>query len=87
MSLAGNRPRAFELSKRSFWNVANQYCELNLDRTYAASSSFGTGPSSLEETPVESCGIPHLAKNERDMGHPGICCGAEVRRVYRGRLI
>jgi hypothetical protein len=43
MSLAGNRPRAFELSKRSFWNVANQYCELNLDRTYAASSSLEKG--------------------------------------------
>jgi hypothetical protein len=22
---------------------------------------------------VEICGIPHLAKNERDMGHPTLC--------------
>jgi hypothetical protein len=22
---------------------------------------------------VERCGIPHLAKNERDMGHPTLC--------------
>jgi hypothetical protein len=26
---------------------------------------------------VESCGLPHLAKNERDMGHPGFLEGME----------
>jgi hypothetical protein len=26
----------------------------------------------FEKTHVECCGIPHLAKNERDMGHPTI---------------
>jgi hypothetical protein len=28
--------------------------------------------SALQELPIEVCGIPHLAKNERDMGHPMI---------------
>jgi hypothetical protein len=27
---------------------------------------------------VEICGIPHLAKNERDMGHPGSSFGREL---------
>jgi hypothetical protein len=26
--------------------------------------------SALQELPIEVRGIPHLAKNERDMGHP-----------------
>src|ERR1700733_4999056 len=26
---------------------------------------------------IESCGIPHLAKNERDMGHPFPCVGGD----------
>jgi len=30
--------------------------------------------SGVENWPVELSGIPHLAKDERDMGHPGICC-------------
>ena len=29
-----------------------------------------------QSTQVESCGIPHLAKNERDVGHPWLCQGA-----------
>jgi hypothetical protein len=28
--------------------------------------------SRLTDLQVKSCGIPHLAKNERDMGHPMI---------------
>jgi hypothetical protein len=28
--------------------------------------------SGLRKRQVECCGIPHLAKNERDMGHPTI---------------
>jgi hypothetical protein len=28
--------------------------------------------SDFRKTHVECCGIPHLAKNERDMGHPAI---------------
>ncbi len=27
---------------------------------------------------IETCRIPHLAKNERDMGHPGRCCTLEL---------
>src|ERR1700733_7264905 len=27
----------------------------------------------LRKKQVESCGIPYLAKNERDMGHPTLC--------------
>jgi hypothetical protein len=29
----------------------------------------------------EACGIPHLAKNERDVGHPTIVAGIEPKRV------
>jgi hypothetical protein len=28
----------------------------------------------------EVCGIPHLAKNERDVGHPGFAAGMEPGR-------
>jgi hypothetical protein len=38
------------------------------------------GPRTLRRTRGGRNGkvrcIPHLAKNERDMGHPGFCCGA-----------
>jgi hypothetical protein len=27
----------------------------------------------LRKEAVERCGIPYLAKNERDMGHPTLC--------------
>jgi hypothetical protein len=27
----------------------------------------------LRKKHVECCGLPHLAKNERDMGHPTLC--------------
>jgi hypothetical protein len=27
----------------------------------------------------ETCGIPHLAKNERDVGHPAIGAGMEPK--------
>jgi hypothetical protein len=30
------------------------------------------GFSAMEKDRVEGCGIPHLAKNERDVGHPGL---------------
>jgi hypothetical protein len=30
----------------------------------------------------ETCGIPHLAKNERDMGHPAIAEGIEAKRLF-----
>jgi hypothetical protein len=29
----------------------------------------------------EACGIPHLAKNERDVGHPAIAAGIEPKCV------
>jgi hypothetical protein len=29
--------------------------------------------SNLKKRHVECRGIPHLAKNERDMGHPTLC--------------
>ena len=28
----------------------------------------------------EACGIPHLAKNERDVGHPAVVAGIEPKR-------
>ena len=28
----------------------------------------------LSKLEGEACGIPHLAKNERDMGHPCLVC-------------
>jgi len=35
---------------------------------------------------VEICGIPHLAKNERDVGHPRFCC-ATYSPVLLRRLL
>jgi hypothetical protein len=29
----------------------------------------------------EACGIPHLAKNERDVGHPAVFAGDEAQRA------
>jgi hypothetical protein len=40
----------------------------------------GTG-SRLEG---QACGIPHLAKNERDMGHPAIVAGIELKALSQG---
>jgi hypothetical protein len=37
---------------------------------------------------IKVCGIPHLAKNERDMGHPSFVEGTEViknRRPWKGQ--
>jgi hypothetical protein len=31
----------------------------------------------------EGCGIPHLAKNERDVGHPAVVAGMEPKRCLR----
>jgi hypothetical protein len=28
---------------------------------------------------IEGCGIPHLAKNERDVGHPGLVAVFTIR--------
>ena len=28
---------------------------------------------------IEVRGMPHLAKNERDVGHPSVCCRDRVR--------
>jgi hypothetical protein len=45
--------------------------------------------SALQELPIEVRGIPHLAKNERDMGHPMIRgrdrnrTGRFSRRLFR----
>jgi hypothetical protein len=35
----------------------------------------------------EGCGIPHLAKNERDVGHPAVAAGIEAKSalVYQAR--
>jgi hypothetical protein len=37
--------------------------------TRPVSDSLMTGPTAKN---IEVCGIPHLAKNERDVGHPGL---------------
>jgi hypothetical protein len=34
------------------------------------------GPSQLEG---EACGVPHLAKNERDVGHPAVGAGIDPK--------
>jgi hypothetical protein len=34
---------------------------------------------------VNSSGIPHLAKNERDMGHPSLVTGRETNKVTGSR--
>ena len=38
------------------------------------------GPHQLEG---KTCGIPHLAKNERDVGHPAIVAGIEPKKRSR----
>jgi hypothetical protein len=37
------------------------------------------------DSPRKGCGIPHLAKNERDVGHPAIC--AEMEPKSAGQLL
>jgi hypothetical protein len=44
------------------------------------------GPLSKVGKKVEVRGIPHLAKNERDMGHPTIC-GREKDRIGHPSLV
>jgi len=34
-------------------------------------------PKSPQKSPVQSSGIPHLAKNERDVGHPSSAASRE----------
>ena len=34
----------------------------------------------------EACGIPHLAKNERDMGHPSMVAGMESKSAFTPHL-
>jgi hypothetical protein len=46
--------------------ISRSFCEM-WDTT-AADLDF----SAFRELPIEIRGIPHLAKNERDMGHPMI---------------
>jgi hypothetical protein len=41
---------------------------------YPDGASQPNGPVGLQSMRVESCGIPHLAKNEPDVGHPQFCC-------------
>jgi hypothetical protein len=38
--------------------------------------------STRERLEGEVCGIPHLAKNERDVGHPAIGSGIELTGVH-----
>jgi hypothetical protein len=40
------------------------------DSTALNPKAFG----SLSTLKIWICGIPHLAKNERDVAHPGFCC-------------
>jgi hypothetical protein len=35
----------------------------------------------------KACGIPHLAKNERDVGHPAIVAGMELKGALAGSSI
>jgi hypothetical protein len=39
----------------------------------------------LRERAVEVRGIPHLAKNERDMGHPKLVCRDRMRNSQFSR--
>jgi hypothetical protein len=36
-------------------------------------------PIGSQMLPVERSGIPHLAKNQRDVGHPGLVWGSELQ--------
>jgi hypothetical protein len=42
--------------------------------------------SDLGKRHVERCGIPHLAKNERDMGHPTLCGRDKDRMGHRNSV-
>jgi hypothetical protein len=49
--------------------------------------TWGTRPVSstsrlTRQSQVEGSGIPHLAKNERDVGHPGLVAGKELSRGH-----
>jgi hypothetical protein len=35
----------------------------------------------------EACGIPHLAKNERDVGHPAVAAGIEFKSPFTLHLL
>jgi hypothetical protein len=41
--------------------------------------------SNLKKRHVECCGLPHLAKNERDMGHPTILGREREKPLILGR--
>jgi hypothetical protein len=38
------------------------------------------GGGTLDRLEGEACGIPHLAKNERDVGHPALVAGIEPKK-------
>jgi hypothetical protein len=61
-------------------------CARRFRPTYAGGER-GAPVDSLQRSQVKSCGIPHLAKNERDMGHPFICCGARRNGVLLRHLL
>jgi hypothetical protein len=49
-----------------------------------AVAHLGIGGGGWTESEGKSGGIPHLAKNERDVGHPAFVAGATKEKYLRG---
>jgi hypothetical protein len=59
--------------------IASQQAQQEIRSTLVRTPvRFPLGRLPSMRLPVKVCGIPHLAKNERDVGHPGFCGHARV---------
>jgi hypothetical protein len=52
------------------------------NRGSAGARGTRTEPWDPKQLGGDCCGIPHLAKNERDVGHPAIVAGIEPRSAF-----
>jgi hypothetical protein len=50
----------------------------------AGAKGHPCGLVARERLEGEACGIPHLAKNERDVGHPAMVAGIEPGPLVEG---
>jgi hypothetical protein len=72
-----------EEKKKLWWASPIVFGPRTLGRTWAPVWSCGDR-NRLEG---EACGIPHLAKNERDVGHPAVVAGMEPKRALAGNTL
>jgi hypothetical protein len=82
-ALATAAHAAFSQRRRSLLNATNldRKSGIRGPKTMAEpTTAFRSGPyicDTRNRFEGEACGIPHLAKNERDVGHPAIDAGIE----------